>query len=428
MKPLTIKLKQQTPIILFQNNQNGATLRGSDIKPRIDKYLNVKNLSNYFTKSCLDEDIIDAVNEQNERMNKKKGSLYQVEIQSQKPREFQVKKKGYRSLYFGDIDKMLFYKENVLIIKSFHPGMLKAAELAAKIMLANENFGVRQNKGYGSYIIDDCNIEDILTKSERGTVFYFDMKINDDNKKFHELFTKIYYMYNTLKGGVNEDLNRVAPMKYSKSLLFKYIKSKKSDLIWEKRLFKLELGNWRDFDSVKNHNNTILIRHLLGLSDTYNFTSDFSRNNKPARMDTEDYAPRAGYTITNDEISIKNNYRFILKNNNYARIPSPLLFKPVQTSNGFRVYIILKPDILQENSSLINPDFSVTKEKGIAKNKFIKVNKFNSTGAYILKSIDQFDLKDFFAFVKNKFDLQQERIKPEIINKYVSEIKIEKLV
>ena len=39
METLTIKLKQHTPIIHFQHDQDGATLRGSDVKPRLDKFI-----------------------------------------------------------------------------------------------------------------------------------------------------------------------------------------------------------------------------------------------------------------------------------------------------------------------------------------------------------------------------------------------------
>ena len=36
---LTFKLKQHTPIIHFQHDQYGATLRASELKPKLDKFL-----------------------------------------------------------------------------------------------------------------------------------------------------------------------------------------------------------------------------------------------------------------------------------------------------------------------------------------------------------------------------------------------------
>ena len=35
----TIKLKQHTPLLHFQSNEEGATLRVSEVKPRLDKFL-----------------------------------------------------------------------------------------------------------------------------------------------------------------------------------------------------------------------------------------------------------------------------------------------------------------------------------------------------------------------------------------------------
>ena len=39
MKKLTIKLKQHTPLIHFQHDEYGATLRASEVKPKLDKYI-----------------------------------------------------------------------------------------------------------------------------------------------------------------------------------------------------------------------------------------------------------------------------------------------------------------------------------------------------------------------------------------------------
>jgi len=37
---LTFKLKQHTPIIHFQHDQHGTTLRATEIKPKLDRFLN----------------------------------------------------------------------------------------------------------------------------------------------------------------------------------------------------------------------------------------------------------------------------------------------------------------------------------------------------------------------------------------------------
>ena len=36
---LTFKLKQHTPLIHFQHDQTGATLRATELKPKLDRFL-----------------------------------------------------------------------------------------------------------------------------------------------------------------------------------------------------------------------------------------------------------------------------------------------------------------------------------------------------------------------------------------------------
>lgn len=42
---LIVKLKQHTPIIHFQWEQKGATLRATELKPKLDLFLKGKNFS-----------------------------------------------------------------------------------------------------------------------------------------------------------------------------------------------------------------------------------------------------------------------------------------------------------------------------------------------------------------------------------------------
>ena len=42
MNQLTAILKQHTPMIHFQHNESGATLRASEVKPLLDKFILTK--------------------------------------------------------------------------------------------------------------------------------------------------------------------------------------------------------------------------------------------------------------------------------------------------------------------------------------------------------------------------------------------------
>ena len=50
MHKLEIKLKQHTPLIHFQHDQEGATLRASEVKPKLDKFIVERDFENDFDK------------------------------------------------------------------------------------------------------------------------------------------------------------------------------------------------------------------------------------------------------------------------------------------------------------------------------------------------------------------------------------------
>ena len=53
MKTLTVTLKQHTPLIHFQHDQYGATLRASEVKPKLDKFILTKLGENEgYEKGC----------------------------------------------------------------------------------------------------------------------------------------------------------------------------------------------------------------------------------------------------------------------------------------------------------------------------------------------------------------------------------------
>lgn len=49
---LKVQLEAQSPIIHFQHDQAGATLRASEVKPKLDRFLLNKNGTGNREKSC----------------------------------------------------------------------------------------------------------------------------------------------------------------------------------------------------------------------------------------------------------------------------------------------------------------------------------------------------------------------------------------
>jgi len=139
---LIIKLEQHTPIIHFQHDQPGASLRGSELKPKLDRFLSDKiNKDLYRSNGKLDYKV--KILGKTTVANSKFGNI------------------SDNDLYFGNMGKNTFKKkfvhsENTKIhFFSFNYKILDEIKKHFEAFLANHNFGARQNKGFGSFYIKD---------------------------------------------------------------------------------------------------------------------------------------------------------------------------------------------------------------------------------------------------------------------------------
>lgn len=410
MGKLVIPLKQHTSMIHFQHNILGVSLRGSEIKSKVIKYL--VDLPNYY--STLSNEQKEKINEIERIVNKNRSYPFQCIVRdntkTQNPenrKKEDIGKKAQskylgakiKTLYFGERTNLIRLEYIDVVFQSNDVELLKLIELSMPIMLAFENFGTRQNKGFGSFSLSpdykpsdnlSVHLEELNTfinnmesvyKKNNSNVHLLTIKTIKDNEvkpddeisakitdesaanPVNELavFHNIYYLYNTLKGGINEDKNGKNPEKnpeknhekYSKSLLFKYLRNTNRNLIWEKRYFKQVLAK----DDPKFDNQLKYIRGLLGFTTDFLFkeTHIRDRNNqiigeKPARMDFEDYNDDGIIDILSDttfkvDHNVDNFERSKQKENQIERAASPIFFKPIKCEGRFNVYIITKPEL-----------------------------------------------------------------------------------
>lgn len=108
MHKLEIKLKQHTPLIHFQHDQEGATLRASEVKPKLDKFI----LSSLY--SDISDDEYDEVADYFQRKNPNKDfNMLSVEEQSKEVEKYIVTK--YNWLIGKGEHSALNYKLNIYI-------------------------------------------------------------------------------------------------------------------------------------------------------------------------------------------------------------------------------------------------------------------------------------------------------------------------
>ncbi len=261
---LTFSLRQHTPIIHFQHHQDGATLRATEVKPKLDRFLiermggidkvpkdwfigdgkngHALDYKIKFTLLRSDEwtDYIEQPKYENERT---RTNFLQNE------RDLNKTKTGTYPAYFANMGKnynepetLKNFEYNKLIqctIHSYHTDLIdKLSEKVKEVenvplraFFAQHNFGSRSGKGFGSFLIN--NVPFPLTGYTH--VFEILELPNETNhrSRFEYIFKHIDLFYRVLRAGINL---KNSPDLYAKSALFLYFQSK--NIQWEKKEIK----------------------------------------------------------------------------------------------------------------------------------------------------------------------------------------------
>ncbi|MEM6846096.1 MAG: hypothetical protein AAF632_28050 [Bacteroidota bacterium] len=225
-----IKLRQYSPIIHFQSDQTGATLRATEVKPKLDRFL----LSKFKKASSLktDQDLVQHTTYQkwvrrvaNERLSLK----YKISIKAND----QNSNRG--SISIISQEQRWIYSSNPisLTFTSFYEELLDQIDTYANEFFAIHNFGKRQSKGWGSFMPNNIKSAEDFEKllSSSGKVFFKrNRAFGDELDGFDSV---VNYEWRLLKSGLNPRENRG---QYRKSLLFKYMCQR--GVRWEKKAIK----------------------------------------------------------------------------------------------------------------------------------------------------------------------------------------------
>ncbi len=327
MYKLEVKLKQHTPLIHFQHDQEGATLRASEVKPKLDKFIltqigggnyekgraeakakgwlvgkgdhpaldykmrielgNLSSKNEYLFASYLKRDKIGEL----EKLGIKaigNTTFFAQEKENGKIREKEDWDKiGKKGLLWDDVSLCIFSLNNDLI--SCLQGKI------ANFFICT-NFGTRSDKGFGSFTVVSINektdnVPNTVEKYKESFKTYYEFCYKRKSSK--NVFSDIKDDYQRLKSGTNFG-------NYRKSLLFCYaVKKMKNNPRWEKRHFKQTMSpalrnaglvlkanrnknnqfnapiadsnglqNWRDNPEPYNY---VYLRALLGLAENFEF-------------------------------------------------------------------------------------------------------------------------------------------------------------
>lgn len=303
---LTYKLKQHTPIVHFQSDQSGATLRATELKPKLDKFL-IEHASHLVPRK---------------HANGAKSFDYKVVIVysgsniKDQPKPYVNTKKGdlgYTAAYFADGVSIDQSGEIEVIFKSFHSSLLLEIDNLFAKFLTYENFGTRQSKGFGSYYIKDVSQKEFELELIKHPFPVYKLNSVASNPK--DAMLKIDSFYKELKTGTNRP--------YLKSILFQYMCSK--DIGWEKRWLKEKYpeiihGDNKPID-CSPRKEYYYIRALLGLAENNEFRpADGKRTIKIKSVEKD--GDKAKYQRFKSPITFKvfNNHIYLIHNDSYKAL------------------------------------------------------------------------------------------------------------
>ncbi|WP_455061012.1 hypothetical protein [Parvimonas micra] len=301
---ITFTLKQVTPIIHFKGEKD--TLRGTDLKPRFDKFLNL---------------VIDEKEKKDLLLKKSKDDNEQIDAFDYKIKISKIgknlncnqylKNRKIIGAYFGDLGKsskdsdkpayeLSFYK-NINVEFIVNNGRLKTEikKWFPKFMVFN-TFGTRKNKGYGYFLPEKCNIsisnlESIIKeisdkycykgKSYLG-VYKIDKKCSTEKMlkfidEFHKKLKSGYnkepsIMFSKNNKIINEKDFMKTILKINEDYIYTKLKGKNNN-------FKKILN--KNFKFVKKDDNIFFLRTLLGFPPFYDFNLDSKNKQENKQID-----------------------------------------------------------------------------------------------------------------------------------------------
>ncbi|MEL6627272.1 MAG: hypothetical protein AAFQ92_17235, partial [Bacteroidota bacterium] len=196
----TFHLQQHTPIIHFQYQDEGATLRATELKPKLDQFIYqyADNIPSGW------------------KVGRGKGEHpalnYKVRIRLTGKYLYEVIKQGDKNLptFFGNMGDKYNYNKKALVetdkplvveFTSIQTDLLDEVEKHFPAFIAQTNFGTRQNKGFGSFGLWSEKTQSVIDPGEdlNGAMHLSPTRVRD----FHDILTIINYYHQRLKSGIN---------------------------------------------------------------------------------------------------------------------------------------------------------------------------------------------------------------------------------
>ncbi len=441
MNSLNFTLKQHTPIIHFQHQQGSATLRGTEVKPKLDRFL---------IKECelVEEVIIDGkviklpkekyknlfINEGKQHLaldyklsfenisftekyylssfpysSKKQSALEGIVLS-----EFDAKY-VHETQYFANNENLkpgeIINKDKVKLgflqdtiqgkIVTYNSELLDFIFKKIEAFFLVENFGSRQSKGFGCYTVSSVDGKS-FTFDENKLLEQFDVVYKNTSKLKNIILAlqEISSIYMLLKSGRGAN----SKQGYKKSLLFRYFVSLSNPVRWEKRMLKQNIK--KSYFKFKNNAGAYEDIELKYKNDPcYNNSNNMNWNDIPTTYIYQYIRALLGlaesYEFATNDID-RNSFKYYIKvksNNGIERFKSPITVKYI---NG-AIYFCANDIDSGILNSVQNP-VSFNFDKRLKKGNSLQNSHNFETQDFVrnLETPNMFNIGDFLDFAFNR--------------------------
>lgn len=199
MYKLTFTLQQHTPIIHFQHDQEGATLRATEVKPKLDRFISTVLGNSDYNKG------INIAKSKNWLISEPSALNYKITFTPDRNQKTDIQSFHRNApMYFANLRRetqkhFVMAKSIKVIIASFVKDLIDCISQYICQFFSETDFGTRQSKGYGSFEITEIN-EKPVTYEPQNYKFRFEIKTTD----WQETLMQINLFYKSLRSGINE--------------------------------------------------------------------------------------------------------------------------------------------------------------------------------------------------------------------------------
>ena len=294
----TYTLSAQTPLIHFQYEQPGATLRATEVKPKLDKFLKEKAKKDGADLSGCFVGDTDALDYKMRIVSDGKARIVSLGFKDENGQKTEY------DIYYGNMGNNSQKKKGVsgnakITIACLKSGLLEFIDKYIGEFFAVTNFGTMSNKGFGSFIVSEKKLSEaqvsVALKERYGASRCY--CINSQGTHFKQ----IKVIYSILKSGVNFH-------GYQRSLLFLFMHNEYdygNEKAWlkQQRIAPALGRNADQHDKV-----SYFVRALLGVGERIEFLNDLNNRRDKVVVTISD------------------------SNKQIERLPSPIIFKVIGNS------------------------------------------------------------------------------------------------